>query len=332
VGRIIVRKAATAADSNVPLTVDEEALFEVVRRALFAVGQGADTDAIARAVVTMDPDLLTASLQTVGLRPLEDKLVAAIGEVINAEGVRTGKKLRTVIEATPAWGNEFTLTGTPSVSFSFDVADPAASAFARRQAGRLITAIDESNRNAIRHIINESVSRGVDVPMTGRRIRQFIGLHPRWAGAVDKYYATQVRSLLKQGLSAEAAQERAHAVTDLYRRRLIRKRATMIARTEIQTAQNWGRQLGWQQAVSKGYVDGDSTKEWSSAYKNNPFGPPCEICGPMKGERVKWNQAFSNGVFMPPAHPNCRCTAVLVPPDRGLNDDAWVNRGLEGYK
>ena len=38
----------------------------------------------------------------------------------------------------------------------------------------------------------------------------------------------------------------------------------------------------------------------------------------VRGTRVPWNGAFSNGFMFPPAHPHCRCTVVLVPPSRGL--------------
>jgi hypothetical protein len=31
---------------------------------------------------------------------------------------------------------------------------------------------------------------------------------------------------------------------------------------------------------------------------------------------VPWNEPFDNGVMMPPLHPNCVCTAVMVIPEQ----------------
>lgn len=38
----------------------------------------------------------------------------------------------------------------------------------------------------------------------------------------------------------------------------------------------------------------------------------CEICAELKGEVVDLNKSFSNGVLVPPAHPNCRCDFVPI--------------------
>ena len=86
----------------------------------------------------------------------------------------------------------------------------------------------------------------------------------------------------------------------------------MIARTEVQLAQNQGRYLGWQQSYESGLLDGGSTKMWITAYQD-----VCDECQELNGQVVSWNGAFTNGDIMPPAHPNCRCTAVVIPPDRG---------------
>jgi SPP1 gp7 family putative phage head morphogenesis protein len=87
----------------------------------------------------------------------------------------------------------------------------------------------------------------------------------------------------------------------------------MIARTEIQIAQNEGRMEGYRQADEAGYVDPESMKIWITA----PDERTCDICAPLNGEIVPWNGLFSIGLQHPTVHPNCRCTFTMLPPDRG---------------
>jgi SPP1 gp7 family putative phage head morphogenesis protein len=87
----------------------------------------------------------------------------------------------------------------------------------------------------------------------------------------------------------------------------------MIARTEIQIAQNEGRQEGWNQAAKEGYVDVESQKMWIIAQDERT----CDICVELDGEIVGWNETFSSGHETPGrVHPNCRCTMVIIPPER----------------
>ena len=87
----------------------------------------------------------------------------------------------------------------------------------------------------------------------------------------------------------------------------------MIARTEIQIAQNEGRQEGWNQAAEQGYVDAESQKMWIIAQDERT----CPICIELDGEIVSWDGVFSSGDETPGrVHPNCRCTMVIIPPER----------------
>ncbi len=86
----------------------------------------------------------------------------------------------------------------------------------------------------------------------------------------------------------------------------------MIARTEIQIAQNERRFEGWRQASDEGFVDTPSQKMWMTA----PDERVCPICAELDGETIQWQDNFSNGSLSPIAHPNCRCAMVIIPPDR----------------
>jgi hypothetical protein len=138
-------------------------------------------------------------------------------------------------------------------------------------------------------------------------VRNSIGLHPAWASAVTKYQTQQYTRLVKEGMAPVRAAERSQAMGLRYRNRLTRRRAETIARTEIQTASNLGRYATWAQMIGNGLARPSSRKEWS------PGPGACKTCTKMSGEVVAWDAPFSAGLLMPPAHPNCRCTAVLIP-------------------
>jgi len=324
----IVRKARPRVSSEPMFTGAEQQLYDIIKTSLYRLGRTVDAEAMARAIINLQPDVLTKVLTSVSIGELQTVLRQGILAVINNSGKATVQEIQPVISATPSWGNEFTITGKPNTKLRFNVNNPLADDFADKQAGRLVTAIDESMRSAIRTVISESFKNQIPVDLTASRLRQFIGLHPRWALAVDRYYTRQYESLRNKGIAHEKALKRAEVVTETYRRRLIQARSSMIARTEIQIAQNWGRQLAWQQASDGGWVDPNAQKVWTTATATMGGVPPCDRCAPMEGESVRWNQSFSNGLLMPPAHPHCRCTAFLMPPDRGLNDAEYIRTGI----
>jgi SPP1 gp7 family putative phage head morphogenesis protein len=91
---------------------------------------------------------------------------------------------------------------------------------------------------------------------------------------------------------------------------LLTRRATTIARTETLTALNEGHLLQQQRLVADGDLDPSRwEREWMTAHDERT----CPTCAPMDGETAPINGPFSNGVFMPPLHPNCRCITRLVP-------------------
>ena len=323
----IVRKAKPRVSVE-PFSGAEQQIYDIIKTSLYRLGRTIDADALAKAIVSLQPDVLAKVLTSLTIGDLQLALRQGLIAVLNNSGKSAVKEIQPIISATPSWGNEFTVTGKPNTKLRFDVNNPLADDFAEKQAGRLVTAIDESMRLAIRTVISESFKNQVPLDLTASRLRQFVGLHPRWALAVDRYYTRQYESLRNKGITHEKALKRAEMTTETYRRRLIRARSSMIARTEIQIAQNWGRQLAWQQASDGGWVDPDARKVWKTASATMGGVPPCDRCSPMEGESVRWNQSFSNGLLMPPAHPHCRCTAFLMPPSRGLNDDEYIRTGI----
>lgn len=200
-------------------------------------------------------------------------------------------------------------------TYRFDVKDPRAIAWAETRAGTLIREVTDDQRIVLRDVLGQSVREGWTTDETAAALRQRVGLHQRWASAVGTARETELARLLRTGMSATTASAKADAFAARYHERLLRARAKNIARTEIQTAANQGRWLSWAQGVEGGYVAPGTKKRWQTG----PLvvGPGrkqvCDLCAPLREEVVAWDQPFSNGVMMPPAHPSCRCTAVLVP-------------------
>jgi hypothetical protein len=152
-----------------------------------------------------------------------------------------------------------------------------------------------------------------------KRLRLTIGLTSRQARSVENYRLRLERA----GILGEDAID---AMTRRYFRQVRNRRAATIARTEILRSSNEGRLMGWQSAADVGWLSvNESVKEWIST----PDGPSvidsskpetCPICSAMDGVKVQGlDGEFVLGsgrkVQMPPAHPNCRCTAIVHPPE-----------------
>jgi hypothetical protein len=82
----------------------------------------------------------------------------------------------------------------------------------------------------------------------------------------------------------------------------------MIARTETIKASSEGQHQMWQQARAKGLLDASIRRQWITTVG------ACPICAGLDGETRRLDESFSGGVFIPPAHPGCRCTTALAYP------------------
>jgi SPP1 gp7 family putative phage head morphogenesis protein len=200
-----------------------------------------------------------------------------------------------------------------SMKLRFNMTNPNSLAYASSRAGELVTSIDELTRQSIRNIIQKGFAQQIDVQTLALQIKNVIGLHPQWADAVVNFQRRETERLLKTGLNDVSARAQVATSTARYAERLKQARATTIARTEVQIANNQGRWEGWNQANDNGYIDQATTKTWIVA----PDERTCDSCMELEGETVAWDDVFSNGSAMPPKHPNCRCQAHLNPPNRG---------------
>lgn len=336
-----------------PLTPVEQALVDRIARMLRESRLAVDVGKIAEAVVALAPSDLESAINDATVLYIEARLADALAAayrqrardewirllkedarrgapILQDQGVRlpSGIIVPRTLAADLVPVTEFTIN--PVRDVIVDYINPAALQYANQRSAQLVTDITTANRTALRYIIRDSLAIGRSPMDTARLIRDTVGLHTRWARAVVNYDEAQMRQLIRAGMTPAAARARVDTLVKTYRDRLIRRRAEMIARTEIQLAQNMARQSSWDVAAKTGLLDGASQKEWLVAPSGSRRGAPCEICAELNGKRVAWNAAFPTGHTMPPAHPHCRCTAVLIPPSRGLTGlpsqdmDRWL--------
>jgi SPP1 gp7 family putative phage head morphogenesis protein len=185
----------------------------------------------------------------------------------------------------------------PTLNMAFDVSSPEAIAWAKRHAALLVQDINREVRKTIRATVVNGLEQGIAPRETASIIREVIGLTERDAGAVLKRRAEWV----EQGFTKREVKKK----VDAYTSKLIRSRATTIARTETMRAANEGQRQLWRQAQDAGLLTGAEQKVWLVA-------DPCPRCAPLDGEQVGMNANFSVGQD-PPLHPRCRCTIGLVP-------------------
>lgn len=351
------RKRPGGGPPSTPLTPLEQRLTNRLVTVMNLLSSTLDTEAYAAAIANLDPDMLERLLTEVNIDQIGRLLDSTLTGVVMSGAT---SEARNIIRTTPRIGqNPFNtleyggqvlpsgivlptpvITAPPDIEFvieepvdrMFKFINQKATDYARTRSAQLVRSIDNSNRLAIRQVITSAFTTPRTVDQTARTLRDIVGLHPRWARAVENFKETNTRRLIRDGMSTENAAIKADEMTEKYRRKLIRRRAEMISRTEIQQAQNFGREASWQASDRAGLIDARAEKEWRTAPQGSRYGPPCDECTAMAGKRVPWNGSFPNGRSMPPAHPHCRCTAVLIPPTRGLTGlpsqdmGSWIDR------
>ena len=270
---------------------------------------------------------------TLALAPFGTVIEEELVEQFNESGDYAAREWsRDISRAWSRLGKEVIEDVTPSklaLGFRFDRASPAATKWAKQEAGKLVTDIIESQKLAVRAVVQQAYTDGRTVHQSARALVDILkeiaptsdigqmlaeqyavntaGLFPRYATAVANYSKKQAEILAKQGITGTKALETVTKRSQRYADKLRRSRAKMIARTEIMRANNQGKLESAYQAVSKGFIDPNTTKrQWSTAPMD-----VCNICAPMNGVTIGMYDSWSIGD--PPAHPNCRCTWRLLP-------------------
>lgn len=195
--------------------------------------------------------------------------------------------------------------GVGQVRLEFEAHDPEVVRWVEQNAARLIVEVGEETRAAVRGIIALAFEEGLPPKRAAKLVREVVGLTSRQAQAVANLRAR----LDARGIKADVLDRRVAR----YAERLRRQRALTIARTESMRAANEGQRQQWRQARDRGYLNEGDRRQWVAT----PDERTCPVCWPLRRATAPINEDVwtrTDGVVVNielPAHPNCRCTAVL---------------------
>jgi len=222
-------------------------------------------------------------------------------------GIILQSELRTVLEAAAKAAEKALPKGVKTV---FDITNPKAVDWIRAHAAELVKLnIMPESQQAIREIIERGFLEGIPPAKMARMIREQIGILPKHQIAVDKY-----RKWLIDVKGRTVADADRLAAT--YAKKLIRYRATVIARNETMVASKQGQSFLWQQAIDEGEI---TEADWDRIWIVTPDDRLCRLCAPM--DKVR---ADMNGLFISPdprypwsgrmehRHVQCRCAEALI--------------------
>jgi len=190
----------------------------------------------------------------------------------------------------------------PGIGYAFNGKNERAQTSAREYGARAVREVSAETRRAINLLVEQGIRDGIPPVRLARMVKANIGLTARQALSVARYE----ERMRRQGHKPSQVTKR----TNAYRRKKMRERSRNIAQTETMGALNRGKLEAGYQAEANGLLD-NPVKRWVVGMDERV----CPKCGPMEDQRVPLNDAFSNGLHAPPAHPRCRCTISVVEGD-----------------
>lgn len=200
------------------------------------------------------------------------------------------------------------------VSYSFTLDNPYSGPWLRKHSARRVRQVTTETQEAIRVQLSESFAAREPVDVRARRMRGIVGLDRRSAVALQRKRA-RLEAAGRSRSAIDKAMERE-------RRKAIKRRAMLIARTEGIEAHAQGTLDSWRDAQRVGALPAGWRKVWISGAQ---MPPTCRICGPvpggLSGQSVPVEEPFvaanarrNTRPLRPPQHPACRCTMGLAPP------------------
>ena len=202
--------------------------------------------------------------------------------------------------------------------------DPDVLAHLNRVLADLVTEITEEHKKVIRDIIIRSNRQTISDRELIDTIKRSTGLR------ADQLLASLnfQQRMLEKGKSPSEVER----MTVAFEKRMLGKRADMIARTESMNAANEGQQIGWDKASRAGAFDRSTAQlQWITAQDDIV----CPTCNAMNGKKRPYNGSWTVEIRQPivrdgkvkgskstgrvvevkipnRVHPNCRCVARLI--------------------
>lgn len=229
----------------------------------------------------------------------------------------------------------FTDSATFAISLmpKFDLVDQHAVDFAREQAGRFLSDLDERALANAREAVAFGIEHGRTVESTANFLSAAQYLPDRGMNAVENYFLGLIDQVEKGKDLAEAARAEGagralspmkfldatniDTLVDRYAARWVDYTAESVARTMTIEASNAGLVDGWTEAASHGLFDASTAMLVWYATEDELTCPECED---LDGQECAFDGGDFGGIDYPPAHPSCRCTVVLITPD-GVESD-----------
>jgi len=223
-----------------------------------------------------------------------------------------------------------------NLTFSFDMTNQSAVNSMRETRLRTITNLSTTQREAIRAVLVEGITQGVNPRVQARGILGAIGLTGQQVQSVQNYrrlleqnsarallrelrdrrFDSTVRRAINNDTPLTAAQ--IDKMVGRYRERTLRFRSQVIARTEALRAVNEGNFLAYQQAAEQGVLDlNDLSREWFTAQDERVRGSHKAMHGQLRGFDEQFISGLGNRLRFPgdisaPGNETiqCRCVAI----------------------
>jgi len=226
--------------------------------------------------------------------PWDEMLEAPVGDIFADSG-------STIVEAagSKAWARAG-WTG------AFNVDNPYSRTFLRKHGADLVTGLSAESKRALRLVMERSFREGIDVRRRARLIENVVGLDRRGAANLAS---------LESALAEKGARD-IEGKLARRRKKLIRRRAMNISRTEATNAHAQGVWDSWRSADDQMFLGPSPHKRWIAGLGQRT----CKVCRELHGQEVPlrspfWSSVLNRYVDRPAAHPACRCQMGLTFPD-----------------
>lgn len=211
-------------------------------------------------------------------------------------------------------------------STDFDPIGTRAVEWSTSRAKDLIAETGELNREAIRGLISDSLSKGETLAELSSRVNESIGLRPDQLESVNNLYANlsnakpgdvisagELRIEIPDSGPTEAfMSQNAGEYVSLLRS----QRADLIARTESSRALQEGKRELWMQAQDQGHLPDDQLRTWIANTDRHEE---------LDGQEVGLDEDFDPPIE-PGEEPNCLCDQELVEMKEATTDEISANK------
>jgi len=208
--------------------------------------------------------------------------------------------------------------GDHVAEISFSQINQASVDYASSRTDFLVDAMGIENKQAIQDTIATSIKEGWGSEKTARKIRGSIGLTEQHTTAISHEEERRLKKAAKRrGVTIDELNEqypndvvKIEGQMARFTAKRYHMRAKLIARTELATAANRGQNIVWEKAIESNVLRRDEVRrQWVTAGFDVDA-----ICQDLEGTFTSFDggATFDGGYVEPPAHPNCRCTLILV--------------------